>query len=275
MFGTGIWEHKGGLVVLLAALQALRFTRILKKTKIGILLTTDDSLQGKFAKAIVNKKAQRAKYVIGMHGASQNGGVIISRSGAAVYRCNMNLMRTDNASDVATATSIFTKLVNSWIDLSEPEEGLVVSPSNLIINSNITQPYAHGEVSLSIRFNKEEQINKIDEKIRKQISKKYRDLLHFQIEGGVRRPPMMFTEHIEQLWKLTKKIATSLDIQLRKEHRWSSADICFVDDKKPIIDGLGPVGTKPVKKSEYILRYSILERATLLAITISKLTIQK
>jgi hypothetical protein len=36
---TGIWEKKGGVAIVISALQALRFTRNLKKIKIGILVT--------------------------------------------------------------------------------------------------------------------------------------------------------------------------------------------------------------------------------------------
>jgi hypothetical protein len=36
-------------------------------------------------------------------------------------------------------------------------------------------------------------------------------------------------------------------------------------------DGFGPVGTRPPKRSEYILRHSVLERSTLLAMTLIRL----
>ena len=56
------------------------------------------------------------------------------------------------------------------------------------------------------------------------------------------------TEKVDALWKVIKKIAEELDIRLLEEHRWSSADICFVDKSIPLIDGLGPVGGKSLNK---------------------------
>jgi D-alanine-D-alanine ligase len=38
LYGTAIWESKGGLAVMIAALRALRFVRRLRKLNIGILL---------------------------------------------------------------------------------------------------------------------------------------------------------------------------------------------------------------------------------------------
>ncbi len=272
IFGTGIWEHKGGLLVMLLALQALKFTRLIKKIKIGILLTTDDTLKGRFAKTTIKRKTDQAKYVIGLHGAFLNGGIVTSRSGAAVYECSMNLRKTDDAENVVTAINAFSRLVTSWTALSNVESGLVISPTEVVVNSNITEPYAHGRVTLSVRFNYNAQIKDIDNKICKLIPTKYKRLLQFQIEGGERRPAMQNTKEVEEFWNEIYKIAEQLDIRLRKEHRWSSADIAFVDQNKYLIDGLGPIGIKQYNSSEYILRYSLLERAALLAMILNKLS---
>jgi len=50
LYGTGIWENKGGIVTTLLALQALRFSKKLKKLNLGIFLATDTSISGKFFK---------------------------------------------------------------------------------------------------------------------------------------------------------------------------------------------------------------------------------
>jgi D-alanine-D-alanine ligase len=272
LYGTGIWEHKGGLAVMIAAIQSLRFIRQLRKTKLGILLTCDDSLQGRFAKSIIMKKAQHAKYILGLHGAFLNGGIVTSRSGSAVYKCHMSLIDNSTAKNVALATGVFSRLIHAWTELSDEDSGLVISPHRLEIDSNITEPFAHGEVTLSVRFNDSEQMKLADEKLKKLVMrKKYRNILQFQLEGGVRRPSMLKTEGVDEIWQIIRNIAEKLDIRLREEHRWSSADISFIGDTKHKIDGLGPIGIKPPDKSEYILRHSLIERAALLAMTIIEL----
>lgn len=272
LFGSGIWRYKGGLAVMVSALQALRFIRVLKKIRIGILLTTDDSLQGKFAQPHVRLISRNAKYVIGLKGASLNGSVITSRSGAAVYSCDMNLIKTDKAEDVAWAMGFFANVINSLTQLTDTTNGLVVSPWKSDMRSNITDHYAHGEVRLSVRFNNPEQVTAIDKKIKKIIPKKYLKILDFQYEGGIRRPPMDRSEQVENLWRIFKKTAEKMDIRLLEEHRWGSSDICFVDKNKPLLDGLGPVGDKSLNKTEFILRHSLLERSALLAMVIRDLS---
>jgi D-alanine-D-alanine ligase len=272
LFGSGIWKYKGGLAAMVAALQSLRYTRVLKKVRVGVLLTTDDTLQGKFAQNHVRQLTRNAGYVISLQGASQSGGVITSRSGAAVYSCFMNLIKAEKAEDVAMAMGFFSRVINALTELTDTEKRLVVSPWKTDMKSNITDHYAHGEVKLSVRFNDPDQVKSIDSRIKKLLSKKILKLVDFQYEGGIRRPPMERTENVENMWSTLKKIAEKLDIRLLEEHRWSSADICFVDRVIPVIDGMGPVGGKSMNKTEYILRHSLLERAALLAMAIRELS---
>lgn len=271
LYGTGIWEHKGGLAVAISALQALKFTRLLKRLKIGFLITTDDSLQGKFAKSLIVDKSGKSALVLGLHGADLNGSIVTSRSGSAVFHFSQKLIRQDESEHIPLASSIFSKLIGSWCDLSINDKDLVISPAYTRFNSVIREPYAFGEASISVRFNRIEDFENAEIKMKKLIPKrKYKNFLHFQIEGGLRRPPLVETDTIKSLWKRIKKTADGLDISVTREHRWSSSDICFVEKDKPAADGMGPVGTKPKEGSESILRHSLIDRALLLAMVISE-----
>lgn len=273
MSGTGIWEHKGGIIACIAAMQSLRFIRVLRKMKIGLLLTTDDSLQGKFARRIVEQKSRDASYVMGLHGGDLSGSLVTSRSGSAFYRMNMHLKRTDDSSMVSMASGVFLKLLNSWCELSMGDETLEIAPYKAAMNTNITQPYAHGEVQLSVRFNRKEQFEELDRKIKKLIPrKKYADSIQFQMDGGQSRDPLIETDQVAAFYQQVRKLSQIIDVRVTTEHRWSSADICFAGAGKPILDGFGPIGQKSQDRSEYILRHSLLERALMMAVTLKELT---
>jgi D-alanine-D-alanine ligase len=273
MSGTGIWEHKGGIIACLAALQSLRFIRVLKKMKLGVLLTTDDSLQGKFAREIVRQKSRKASYVMGLHGGDLSGSLVTSRSGSAFYTFNMHLKKSDDANMVSVAASTFSRLINSWCELSMDDRSLVIAPYKIQMNTNIMQPYAHGEVQLSVRYNQKEQFGLVEQKLKKLIPrKKFGDSIHFQIDGGMSRDPLVESDKSTEFFKLVQGLSRNLDIRIMKEHRWSSSDICFADPSLPILDGFGPIGQKMQDRSEYILRHSLLERALLIAITLKEVS---
>jgi len=265
LYGTGIWGNKGGLMVTILALQALRFARLLRKLKVSILLTSDNSLQGQFAQEHVELIANRAKVVIGLKGGGIDATVVTSRSGAAFYTCQMHLEKTDKAEHVSKAVASFLKLLTSWAELTDEPHGLVVSPREVEIKSSIADLFAQGEASISVRSNDLKQAEETEKKLVQTSKKLNRGMLRIQVEGGIRRPPMLRSEGVENLWNKVRDVASRLDIRIIEEHRWSSADISFVNNNKPMIDGMGPIGVDQTGKDEYILRHSLLERATLLA----------
>ena len=271
LYGTAVWDNKGGLAVMIAALRALRFSRLLRKIRIGIILTTDNTMQGRIAKNSIQEISSRARTVIGLSGASLEGAVITSRSGAAVYNCQMNLVNANNAVDVAEADAGFTRLLARLAKLSSEPERIAVTLRDVTINSNISTGFAHGDASVSVRFDNPEQGELVDQKIRQLVKKTGNGKAHFYIEGGIRRNPMVRTPDIEKLYQVVKTIGKQLDIRILEEHRWSTSDICFADPYKPKIDGLGPIGDAPHDDEEYILRHSLLDRSALLVLLLNNL----
>ncbi len=275
IYGTGVWENLGGLAVMITALQSLRFVRMLRRLKIGILLTTDDTLQGRITQNLVQNKSRAAKYIIGLKGGGLEGTIVSSRSGAAVYNCTMSLKEKGHAEDVSRAVNIFSRIVSGWTSMTDESKGLVVVPTEIQLTSNIMGHYANADISLSIRFSDIEQMHKVDKKIKNSVTTKDHGMIHFQVEGGIRRPAMNSSEQTRNLYQIIRKISEKLDIRVVEEHRWSSADICFVESNKPMVDGIGPLGTKIKGRDEYILRHSLLERSALLALTLLEIGLEK
>ncbi len=263
--GTGIWEHKSGIVMLIGALQALKFTRNLKKLKVGILLTTDNALQGRISKEHILSYSKKAKVVMGLHGSSPAGGIVVSRSGAAVYHCQMNLRGAEDSRLVPEAASVFTRFITRWTELTDKDRGIIISPSDLKVVTNITMPYAHGEATVSVRFNSMDAFNEMDMKVQKLLPKIKKSFIDIQISGGLRRPSLIPNNETEEYVRVFQNIARKMDIRCIKEHRWSSADICFVESETACIDGFGPIGTKDTIGREYILRHSVIDKSVFLS----------
>ncbi len=145
-YGTGIWQNKGGLVVLIAALQALKNSKVLNKHKIGILLTTDSSIKNKVTATIIKKKAVFAKHVIGLTGSFLEGGVVTSRSGAASYNISMNLINNTSETNISKMATAYARLMSSLISITNQEQGILVTPSTINFTSNVLNISAHGKI---------------------------------------------------------------------------------------------------------------------------------
>jgi D-alanine-D-alanine ligase len=243
--------------------------------KIGVLLTTDNTHFGRITRNRTQEILNRAKVVIGLSGASLDGTVVTSRSGAAAYNCQMNLVKAQNAGDVARASASFNHLMESLTKLSSEAEGVVIIPRKMKMNSGIATLFTYCEASLSVRFDNQEQGEYLDKKIHNLVKRMNSRKNQFQIEGGIYRFPMVSNQETKNLYQQIKDIGNRLDIRILEEHRWSSSDICSVSQDRARIDGLGPIGDAPHEHEEYILRHSLLDRSTLLALLLNDLSMRK
>jgi D-alanine-D-alanine ligase len=268
--GTGIWENKGGSAILLSALQALRFIRGLKKIRIGILLTTDSTIDGKYSKNIIQQKSEHAKNIIALSGSSKNGELILSRSGSALYHFEVKLIKTDSPEHVSITTSNFNKTLAAITDISKSDSENVIAPFDIQFKSNIFKGYAYGSAGISVRYNSIETLEQIEQKIRKIIDQQKRSKIYkIQFEGGPKRPAMQQTEQITDCFNRIQALSKQIDVRISKEHRWSSSDICYIAKDKPKIDGLGPVGEFLPSDNERIISHSLSERSLLLALLLN------
>lgn len=271
LYGTGIWENKGGIVTCLSALQALRFIKSLKKIKIGILVITDSSASGRFSKNLIAQKALKARHVIGLHGGSTDGSVITSRSGSASYHYSSRLIDSSCSENVALASKQFFGTISSILDLRDSEQENVIAPYRANFHSNIFKITAYGSAKISVRFNTVENFEKIDQRIRKitTLPRKLTKILQSQLEGGMNRQPLSASDQSKELLSRLSRISKSIDSTIIEEHRWNSADICNIPIDIPRIDGLGPMGGFNGLKSEFILRRSVIDRALLLTLLLN------
>jgi LEA14-like dessication related protein len=79
---------------------------------------------------------------------------------------------------------MFSKLISHWTSLSDPKNGLLVSPGDVKMQTNISEAYAHGEVMLSVRFDNSDQMKIVQQKIRKGVPSKMKSGVVFQFEGA-------------------------------------------------------------------------------------------
>lgn len=269
--GTGIWESKGGIAILISALRTLRFSRSLKKTSLGILLITDSTIEGKYSKTIIQQKSEQAKKVIALSGSNKDGELILSRSGNALYQLGIKLAKRDNPENVSQTALQFNKTLASIFDISKNDKNNIIAPFNIEFKSNIYKLYAHGSAGISVRHNSKAMLDEIEVKINKILNSQKRNKIYrINFEGGLKRHPMVPSELNEDFFKEIQQIAKTIDVRISREHRWSSSDICHVQKEIPKIDGLGPVGEFLPSYNERILRHSLIERTLLLSLLLKQ-----
>lgn len=267
-FGSGVAESKGGLAILLTALQALRYTRRLKNLKCGILLTSDDSLGGRYSKKIIAELARRSRYIIGLKQGSQRGGIVTSCAGEINYKIEFTNQKSTEPATIREVIPVLCQKVLSWQKLSRPEQNIRVIATRIEAQTIHGRIPDFGVVELQVEFKQKDQGEQLDEEIRKIAKKGTNAHLNIRVRKGVSRHPIIETEKIKAFYELIEKLAKRLEVHVHAIHRSQSSNLCHVPDDLAIIDGMGPVGGEVRTPDEFIFRDSLVDRATLLAMTI-------
>jgi D-alanine-D-alanine ligase len=268
IYGSGVAESKGGIAIVLAALQALRFARVLKNIRCGVLFTSDDTIGGRFSKKYITEFARKSKYVIGMKFGDLNGGIVTSCSGQQQYQIEISNLKNSKNKHVLNVIENISQKNLQWQKLSSPEKGTYVTINSMGGQTNPGRSSDHAIVTLTVRFDTKNLSEELDKKIRKIASKGSNGGMQVRVSTGEPRWPVPESETINKFYDKVHRLAKILEVRVEPIHRDTSSDICHVPEDVPVLGGFGPIGGAPQSPTEYIVRDSLIDRAALLALVI-------
>ncbi|NIP61959.1 MAG: M20/M25/M40 family metallo-hydrolase [Nitrosopumilaceae archaeon] len=269
LYGSGIAESKGGIVTMISALKSLRFSRRLRKIKIGILFTTDESLGGRYSKKLVKEVSDKSNYVVELKWGTIDGGITVSCSGVTEYHIDMSHVRGPHETIKDVIPDMCKRVVN-WKKISREEEDARITITEFQARTSFGKAPDYGRLTLESRFKTKEQGDMFDEKIRKIAKRPDKARLDVHVQKRATRPPVVETEKTKKFYEMINDIAKRMDIKLKPIHRYPSSDLSYVSYEIPMLGGVGPVGGDIRSSNEYILRDSLIDRAALLAVTLDK-----
>jgi D-alanine-D-alanine ligase len=269
IYGTGVAENKGGIAVALAALRALRFARTVRRIKCGVLLTTDDTRNGAAGRGVVEELAAQARYVIGLKAGDAEGGVVTSRAGRGTYRLETVYPAKRRVTEAEVLAHLYRR-VKAMEELSDADAGLRVAVRRLELDAPFGRTPEKAEAVVSVRFSRLEDGERIEREIRSLASKRSGKGIRLNVSGQIRRPPLAVNPARNAFLAEVADVGRRIHVAVTAKHRWHSADICFVPEQVPAIDGMGPVGGGERTPEEFITRSSLVERAALLAMVMHR-----
>ncbi|RDJ31748.1 MAG: M20/M25/M40 family metallo-hydrolase [Crenarchaeota archaeon] len=267
IYGSGIAESKGGLVVMLGALQALRFAKRLKKIKCGILLTTDDSLGGRHSKTIVEEYSKSSRYVVGLKSASIDGGIITTCHGRSDYQVRFASSPGKNSIDLHGIIPVLSKKVLAIEKISKSEKDFRIRTTAVDSKGSHGHTPDFATLSLVSSYKTKKLGDELDKKIRNVMKKREAGMAKIDVEINKihSRAPVEEEEADTKFYELVKEIADLLEIKIKPHAQIVSSDISNVPSELAALDGFGPIGHKYRSPNEFIVHDSIVERSALLA----------
>ena len=271
IYGSGIAESKGGIAVMLSALHALRFAKRLRKVKCAILLTTDDSLGGRFSKKFVQEFSKKSKYIIGLKSASKDGGIITTCYGRNDYQIRFTAPNI-SSSDIHGIIPVLGKKISAIEKLSKDEKDYRIRTTSIVAQGTYGHTPNYATLSIVCAYKNPRLGETLDSRIRNIMKKRESGSpkLDVSINQLQTRPPVIEEESDKAFYEMIEDLAKKHEIKIKRHEQIMSSDISNVPAELPALDGFGPKGDRYRSTQEYIIHDSIVERAALLTSVIYK-----
>lgn len=272
LYGSGIAESKGGLVVMLSALQALRFARRLKRARCGILLISDDSIGGRFSEKLVRDTAESSRCILDLKWGMKGGSVATSCSGITNYHVDMLHIRSPGEARKDVIPDMCKRIVD-WEKASLAHGDARVIISEFKARTSLGSSPDYGSLTLTSRYVTKQQGREIDADLHKIAKKKGRVKLDIHIIQQTQQDPVVVTEGGRGLYEAVSGLAGEAEIKISPAHRYAPSSLGDVPDDggKPMLGSMGPIGIDCRTPNEHIIRDSVIDRALLLALVIDKI----
>ena len=273
--GPGVADMKGGIAVMLAALQAAESSGKLAQTGYQILINSDEEVGSPSSAKLIARLAQNKLAALtyepalpdgtlaGERGGSGNFSIIISGKSAHAGR---------NPDDGRNALLAAADLALRLKQLSR--EGLSVNPAKIDGGGPNNVVPDHAILRVNFRPRTPEIVQQTDMDLRRIIADIEREHdVRAHLHGSFGRPPKPIDDEAAKLFGLVKQCGADLGITVA----WrSSGGVCDGNNIAacgvPVVDTMGVRGGSIHSSDEFLIVESLVERAQLSALTIMRLS---
>ena len=267
-WGPGTFDMKGGLVLALFALDALKAAGIAPAKKFVFLWTSDEEIGSESSLRAITSEARRSDAVLVLEPSfGRDGRLKTERKGVGTAEIIVTGRSAHAGVDPEKGVNAVHELalqIDRLKKLNNPARGIAVQATVVSGGtvSNVIPNYARAEVD--IRFSRATDGPKLDRKLRslRPISKG----AGLEIRGGTNRPPLERTDAVRALFLHAQELMGDMGLALGEASTGGGSDGSFTAALGvPTLDGLGAVGDFPHGPREHVLIRALPERAALLA----------
>jgi glutamate carboxypeptidase len=264
LYGPGVYDMKGGLVIALLALRALASAGPPARRIVG-LFTTDEEVGSGTSRALIEQEALRSDAVLVLEPALANGGLKTWRKGVGEFSLEVRGVSAHAGAEPdkgASAILELAALVGQLQALNDPARGVSVNVGVIGggTRSNVVPERAHAVVD--VRVVRQADAAGLEQAIRGLRPRDPR--VSLTVSGGLNRPPMERLDGSVRLFEVAREVGRGLGIELEEGGTGGASDGNFTD-------GLGAVGDGAHALHEHVVTGSVPVRAAVLAGLLARL----
>lgn len=276
--GPGVTDMKGGIVTMLAALQAFEQTPHAAKIGWDVLLTPDEETGSHGSRYLFRAAPERTQFALVFEPARPNGDIVQSRkgTGGAVATCRGRAAHAakvpNDGRNAILALSEFLLAVNQ---LPAELPGVLLNVANIrggTVATNVVPDFAEAEIDLRITTaaDRERLLARL-EALAAEVNA--RDGFSLELKTRFNRPPKESLPAEAKLFPEWQRAARDVGLApFTWVHTGGASDGNFLSVAGlPCLDGLGPIGDGLHSNREFVVVPTIAERAQVVALVLHRL----
>ena len=264
--GPGVFDMKGGIVLMLSALRVLQRQGPLPRP-VTVLLTSDEEVGSVSSRELIQREAVRAGTVLVLEPSLPGGALKTARKGVGRFTIKAIGKAAHAGVDPEKGINAVEEIASQVLRLqrmSDTSRGVTVTVGVIQGGTRSNVVPAEAAIEVDVRISTTESAEQVA-----------RDILtlapvlpgaRLEIRGGINRPPMERTADTARLFGLARDLAGEVGVVLAEGSTGGASDGNLTSALGiPTLDGLGPVGNGAHAESEYIEVSSFPLRAALVA----------
>jgi glutamate carboxypeptidase len=271
--GPGTLDMKAGLVIALAAVDALRAARLAPRRRVVLLWTPDEEIGSEAARAAIEREARRSAAVLVLEpGTGLRGKLKTERKGVGEFRLEVTGRAAHAGVNPKAGVNAVHELalqIARIAQFANPRRGITVNADVIEggTRTNVIAERAWAQIDVRCAFAAD----------MPRIRARFRTLrpilpgARIRVSGGMDRPPM---EHrvAARLFAQARAVGRQMGLRIEESATGGGSDGNFTAALGvPTLDGLGAAGGGAHTPDEHILTRSLPERAALLAVLLLQL----
>lgn len=268
MTGPGIYDMKGGLVLMIFALRAIADQDLELEVEPVVFVNSDEEMGSGESRRTVERLSRIADRVFVLEPAMGEAGALkTARKGVGQFTIRVSGRAAHAGLEPSQGVSAILELshvVQRLFALNDPENGVTVNVGTIDggMRPNVVAP--EGSADVDVRVLTTQQAREVETAVRSLEPSTPGAVL--RVEGSVDIPPLERTPRNRLLWRRARAVATELDLDLQECLAGGGSDGNVASLFAPTLDGLGPIGAGAHATHEFIQLDSMVERGALLAL---------
>ncbi len=280
--GPGCTDMKGGIVIMLTALEALAAAGRLEGRAITVILNGDEEIGSGTSREILEGESADADLILVFECGrpTPDGGSTVVTTRRGMGRMELTAKGSAAHAGWAGGASAILDLAHKVVALhalNDPARGVSVNVG--LISGGTAANVVADEASMTVdwRYPDTETGDELDALITDIVAEPMvrsatgKALVRTMPKSRLSRPPMERHASVEKAAQLVLETASDLGLVVTEESRGGSSDAVWgASSGRPVVCGMGAVGDGIHTKGEWVSLSSLADRAKLAAITIDR-----